>query len=77
LTGTWTGLTNLSNNESGGGTLTGSTNASSVSLTLTPTVTTNCPFTVTATQTGNQLTGTFASFNCTVAITGSVSLTKQ
>jgi hypothetical protein len=55
----------------------GSINGASVSLTLTPSVPTNCPYTVTATVSGNAINGTYATFNCLAALSGSVTLTKQ
>jgi hypothetical protein len=69
LTGTW------ASTSIGSGTLTGTVNGSSISMTFTPSVPTSCSFSVTATVNGNQVSGTDTSPNC--SLTGSVSLTKQ
>ncbi len=76
LSGTWSSTySNPSNNN--GGTLNGSVSGSSVSLMLTPSVPTSCPFSVTATVTANQMSGTYASVSCSVAVTGSINVTRQ
>ena len=74
LSGTWS-VTGPNSPDSGS--LTGSINGSGVSLTLSPSVPTNCPYTVTATVSGNSMNGTYAAFNCTLAVAGGVALTKQ
>ena len=76
LTGTWSAtfangvLTNT-------GSLSGSMNGSDISAVLTPTDPLACPYNVTATRTGNTITGTYAAFNCTASVTGSVNVTKE
>jgi hypothetical protein len=74
LSGTWAS-TNSSNTS--GGMLSGSVDGSSVSVTLTPNIATTCPLSVTATVNGSQMTGTYAAASCTVAVKGSITLTKQ
>ena len=44
---------------------------------LSPSVPTDCPYTINATVSGNLMTGTYASFNCTVTDSGTIMLTKQ
>ena len=77
LSGTWLStFPDPSNNNSGS--LSGTVNGSNVSATLTPSDPTNCPLNVTATVNGNVMTGTYAAFNCTVAVVrGSLRPTKQ
>ena len=48
-----------------------------LSVTLSPSDPLTCPFQVTATVNGNRITGTYAAFNCTVALSGSISLTRS
>jgi hypothetical protein len=61
-----------------GGQLTGSKTGAGVQMTLSPSNPQNCPYTITATlSTATAMSGTYASFNCTVAISGSISLNKQ
>lgn len=67
---------NPQNNNSG--TISGTVNGTSVTLTFTPSVPTSCPFNATLTQvSATQLTGTYAAFNCTVAVSGTVNITRQ
>jgi hypothetical protein len=76
LTGTWAStFADISNNN--GGTLGGTISGSSVSVVLTPSDPVTCSFSVTATVSGSSMAGTYATTNCNVAVTGSVSLTKQ
>ena len=76
LTGTWIGTSSGPS-----GTLSGSVNGSSVSMTFTVPPPTDCtfPISVTATVNGNQMTGTYASVSssCPIRLTGNVTLTKQ
>jgi hypothetical protein len=60
-----------------GGSLSGTVTGSSLSVTLSPSDPLTCPFQVTATVNGNRITGTYAAFNCTVALSGSISLTRS
>ncbi len=72
LSGTWS--TTYSNpGYNNGGSLSGSVSGSSVTLTLTPSVPTYCPYNVTGTLSGSTLSGTYAAFNCTVAVSGTFS----
>ena len=78
LSGTWTGTTEANSLNGNNGTLSGGVNGASVSLTLTPSPAI-CPFNVTATVSGNDVTGTYsfaASPSC-VPVTGSITLTRQ
>ena len=76
LTGTFqTTFANPSNN--GSGSVRGSVNGNTITLQTAPSVPTACPFNVTATVQGGQVTGTYAAFNCTVAASGTLTLTKQ
>ncbi len=59
------------------GVLSGLVSGSGVALTLTPNVPINCPFAVFATVNGNQMTGTYSALNCTAAVSGGLTLTKQ
>jgi hypothetical protein len=59
------------------GTFTGTVSGSSVTITFSPSNPTSCPYNATLTVNGNQLTGTYATFNCTVAASGSITLTRQ
>jgi hypothetical protein len=61
----------------GGGSFSGTATGTSLAGTLSPSNPNQCPYTVNATASGNQLTGTYAAFNCTISFGGSVSLTKQ
>ena len=60
-----------------GGSLSGTISGSSLSATLSPSNPNGCPFNLTATVSGTVLSGTYASFNCVIAITGSFNATKQ
>ena len=76
LTGTYQAtFANPSNN--GGGTVRGEVDGNAVTLTTSPSVPTACPFNATATVNGGQISGTYAAFNCTVAASGTVNLTRQ
>ena len=59
------------------GILSGSFDGSVVSMTLSPSVPTGCPYRMTATVVGNSMTGTYAAFDCTLPVAGGVALTKQ
>ena len=74
LSGTWSFTAGADTNS---GSLSGSVTGSSLSAMLTPSVPTSCPFQVTATINGNTISGTYAAVNCTVPISGSLSLTRQ
>ena len=76
IAGTWaTTYANVTTNNSGS--LTGSVNNANVTATLIPTIPTTCPFHATATLSGNAMSGTYTAFNCAVAVSGSISVSKQ
>lgn len=76
LTGTWAAaFPDPSNNDSGS--LSGTVSGSGISATLTSSVPGACPYSFTATVNGNQMSGTYATFNCTVAAGGNINLTRQ
>ena len=76
LTGTFqTTFSNPANNNSGS--VSGRINGSSVSLVVTPSNPTSCPFNVTANVNGATIQGTYAAFNCSRAVSGTLSLTRQ
>ena len=62
-----------------GGRLSGTFSGSSLTLVLDPSDPDSCSLNVTATVSpnGNQITGSYASFECSVAVTGSLNLMKQ
>jgi hypothetical protein len=59
------------------GSLTGGAIGSLLAMTLSPSVQTQCPYTVNATVSNDRMTGVYASFNCTVVSSGSINLAKQ
>jgi len=59
------------------GTVSGTLNGKDLSLTLTPVAGTDCPYRITGTWGGGQITGTYAAFNCFVRSDGAISLKKQ
>lgn len=80
LTGTWTSTQMLGAGP--GGTMSGSMNGASVSMTFSLNVVTpDCSFPVRVTATVNanqdQMTGTYATVSCSFILAGSISLTKQ
>jgi hypothetical protein len=77
LSGTWsTSYANPQNNNSGS--LTGTVSGTAVSLTLSSSVPTSCPFTATAALSGSTaMSGTYATFNCTVSDSGPFAMSKQ
>lgn len=75
LSGTWS-TTYSDPGYNNGGSLSGSVSGSSVTVTLTPSVPTYCPYNVTGTLNGStSLSGTYAAFNCSVAVSGTFSAT--
>jgi hypothetical protein len=71
LSGTWGTTTNS-------GTLSGNVSGSRVSMIATSTLDPkSCPFEITATLTGNQMSGTSAPVNCGVSSTSSITLVKE
>lgn len=77
ITGTWSSTyANAANNNAGQ--ITGSRNGSSVSLTASPSNPTTCPFTATLNlSSATSMSGTYATFNCTLAISGTINVAKQ
>jgi hypothetical protein len=59
------------------GNLSGTVSGNGVSMVLSPSVPTYCPYSVNAQVSGNRMDGTYATFNCTVAVTGTINLVKQ
>jgi hypothetical protein len=76
LSGTWGAqYANPLNNSSGS--LSGKVSGDTVTLTLSPSVPTSCPYTVTAIKSGETLAGTFATFNCQTSQSGTVRLARN
>ena len=76
LSGTWSAtFSNSSYNN--GGTATGTVNGSAISAVLYGPNSSVCPFAVTATWSGNRITGTYAAYSCSQAITGSIDVSRQ
>ena len=75
LTGTWS-VDATSFAGANGGSLFGIVNGSNVSIELRPSDTLTCSFSVTATASGNTITGTYVTFNCTVVLSDTISLTR-
>ena len=76
LAGTWTTTyTNVANNNSGS--LTGTATSANVTATLIPTSPTACPFRATTSRNGSAMSGTYTTFNCAVAVSGSINVSKQ
>jgi len=59
------------------GTLSGTAERRTFTVTLTDSNPTNCSYNLTGPVSGSQMSLTYASFNCPVAFTGTVTLTKQ
>ena len=74
LVGTWQATFAEGGN---GGNLIGVIEGNQVILQMNPSDPTTCPFEAVATRSGSTLSGTYAAFNCTAVITGTVSVTKQ
>lgn len=72
LTGTWATIYPSGNN---GGTLSGRLNGSALTATLMPSVP-QCALSVTATVSGNTITGTYAAINCGAAISGAINVAR-
>lgn len=75
LSGTWEVTFPSSSNN--GGSLTGSVKGGSISATSSPSAPSACSFKLTAVGTGNRITGTYVSFDCTVVITGTIEAKRQ
>jgi hypothetical protein len=77
LSGSWNvSYSDPANNNSGE--LTGIITGTSVTLTLSSGVATACPFSATATLSGETaMSGTYSTFNCAVADGGQLNITKQ
>ena len=59
------------------GSLSGNAIGALAAMTLTPSVATQCPYTMNTTIAGNRMTGIYASFTCSVVSSGSIDLTRQ
>jgi len=75
LVGTWQAA--FSGGGNNGGTLAGTINGQEVLIELYPSDPSSCPFAVVGQRSGTTISGTYAAYNCTIAITGSVNVTKQ
>lgn len=76
LSGTWnTTFSNSSYNNSG--TLSGSVSGSQIAASLTSSVPTACGSNIAGALSGTTITGTYAAANCSVAESGTFSITKQ
>ena len=71
VTGSWRGA------EPGWRALNGTVTGGAIAATLLPSVSTACPYALSATVSGNHLTGTYASFNCPVPVNGAVDATRH
>lgn len=58
------------------GSVSGTATNTSLSLTLTPSDPTTCPFRLSANASGNQMSGTYAAFNCTGSIAGTFTASR-
>lgn len=76
VTGVWSSTFSNSNFNNGGST-SGTVDGNSVTFILSPSNPRSCPFNAIGTISGNQITGNYAAFNCTGAITGTFSVTRQ
>jgi len=60
------------------GTVRGTVNGTSITLTFTPSVATSCPYDITLTRVSDtELTGAYAASQCVVASSGVLNLTRQ
>lgn len=59
------------------GSVNGTVSGTTLELTVTPSNPNSCPFRVVGQATGTQATGTYAAFNCSAAVSGTVTLTRQ
>jgi hypothetical protein len=71
VTGTWRGA------EPWWRALNGTVNGGAIAATLLPSASTACPYTLTASVSGDHFTGTYTSFNCPVPVTGAVDATRR
>lgn len=60
-----------------GGSLYGIINNESVVIDLQPSNSMACPFDVVANRSGSTLSGNYSAYNCSVTVTGTLSITKQ
>lgn len=61
----------------GAGNMAGTVSGQGLAMTLESSVPGDCPYTVNATVSGASMTGTYATFSCTVAASGGINLTRQ
>ena len=76
LSGTWATVYPDSTFNSAGS-FSGTASGMSLVGMLSPSIPTDCPYTINAAVSGNLMTGTYASFNCSGVLSGTISLTKQ
>jgi len=77
LSGTWLAVF-ADPAHTNGGTFSGTFDGHAITITTVSSVPTACPFLVTATlQTQHRFTGTYAAFNCSTAVTGSLDVTRH
>lgn len=72
--GTWQATFGDANNS---GNLIGVVDSTQLVVELNPSNPNACPYDAVATRSGTTATGTYAAFNCSVSISGTVSVTKQ
>jgi len=77
LTGTWSVDATSFAGAAPLGSIFGTVSGSNVSIFLRSSDPPTCLFDITATATGNTMAGTYTTFNCTVVLTGSISLTRM
>ena len=75
LLGTWQATFAAGGTNSG--TLQGVVRTNDVLIELYPSNPSTCPFALVAQRSGSTLSGTYAAFNCTIAVSGTMSITKQ
>lgn len=74
ITGSWQiGFGSLVNS----GSLQGVVSGNSISAQLYPSRADACPYTLTATRSGNTLNGNYSAFSCTISISGTFTGTRQ
>ena len=74
LVGTWQSTFAAGSN---GGTLAGQVRTNDVLIELYPSNPMYCPYAVVGNRSGGTLSGTYAAFNCSMVITGTLNITKQ
>ena len=75
IVGTW--QTTFLAGGTNSGTLQGVIRTNDVLIELYPSNPSTCPFALVAQRSGSTLSGTYAAFNCSVSVSGTMSMTKQ